>query len=48
MGSAGLSVRVQVVSTHWREDIVLAVMEALESYFRKKYDYPVMPFMVGG
>ncbi len=48
MGSAGLPVGVQVVSAHWREDIVLAVMEALENHFRKKSDYPVTPYMVGG
>jgi fatty acid amide hydrolase len=30
-GSAGLPVGVQVVAPHWREDIVLAIMAALES-----------------
>ena len=30
-GSAGLPVGVQVVARHWREDIVLSVMAALES-----------------
>ncbi len=29
-GSAGLPVGVQVVAHHWREDIVLAIMAALE------------------
>ena len=33
-GSAGLPVAVQVAARHWREDIVLAVMAALEKHFR--------------
>lgn len=32
-GSAGLPLGVQVVSRHWREDHVLAVMKALEEHF---------------
>jgi hypothetical protein len=40
-GSAGLPVGVQVAARHWREDIVLAVMSALEEYFRQQSDYPV-------
>ncbi len=39
-GSAGLPVGVQVAAGHWREDIVLAVMHALESAFRDRPDYP--------
>ena len=42
-GSAGLPVGVQVVARHWREDIVLAVMSALESHFRTQADYPGQP-----
>ncbi|HET7869058.1 MAG TPA: amidase family protein [Actinomycetota bacterium] len=40
-GSAGLPVGVQVVAPHWREDIVLALMAALEEEFRNRPDYPV-------
>jgi fatty acid amide hydrolase len=43
MGSAGLPVGVQVVARHWREDIVLAVMSALEGHFRTQPDYPGQP-----
>jgi len=39
-GSAGLPVGVQVVARHWREDIALAVMAALEAHFRTQPDYP--------
>jgi fatty acid amide hydrolase len=42
-GSAGLPVGVQVVARHWREDIVLAVMAALEDHFRSTPDYPTRP-----
>ncbi|HEY76093.1 MAG TPA: amidase [Thermoflexia bacterium] len=42
-GSAGLPVGVQVVARHWREDIVLAVMAALEAHFRPTADYPEYP-----
>jgi len=42
-GSVGLPVGVQVAARHWREDIVLAVMNALESHFRKQPDYPAQP-----
>lgn len=41
--SAGLPVGVQVVSRHWREDIVLAVMRNLEEHFREQVDYPHTP-----
>ena len=40
-GSAGLPLAVQVASLHWREDIVLAVMAALEEDFRAREDYPL-------
>lgn len=39
-GSAGLPIGVQVVARHWREDVVLAVMAALEREFRDRPDYP--------
>jgi fatty acid amide hydrolase len=45
-GSAGLPVSVQVVARHWREDIVLAVMAALEEHFRTTPSYPAYPEMV--
>lgn len=40
VNSAGLPVGVQVVARHWREDVALAVMAALESYFKARPDYP--------
>ncbi len=40
-GSAGLPVGVQVAALHWREDIVLTLMAALEEEFRNRPDYPV-------
>ena len=39
-GTAGLPVRVQVVARHWREDVALAVMSALEERYRDKSEYP--------
>jgi fatty acid amide hydrolase len=42
-GSAGLPVGVQVVARHWREDVALAVMAALEEHFRMQPDYPARP-----
>ena len=42
-GSAGLPVGVQVAARHWREDIVLALMAALEEHFRAQPDYPSRP-----
>jgi len=42
-GSVGLPVGVQVAARHWREDIVLAVMNALEGQFRTGADYPFQP-----
>lgn len=43
VGSAGLPVGVQVAARHWREDIVLAVMAALEQEFSTRPDYPSRP-----
>jgi Asp-tRNA(Asn)/Glu-tRNA(Gln) amidotransferase A subunit family amidase len=42
-GSVGLPVGVQVASKPGREDLVLAVMGALESHFRQSGDYPLTP-----
>jgi fatty acid amide hydrolase len=39
--SAGLPVGVQVAALHWREDIVLAIMSALEQDFSQREDYPL-------
>jgi fatty acid amide hydrolase len=39
-GSEGLPVGVQVAARHWREDVVLAVMAALEEHFEARPDYP--------
>lgn len=39
-GSCGLPVGVQVVGRPFREDVVLAVMRALEQAFEKNADYP--------
>ncbi len=46
-GSAGLPVGVQVVARPWREDVVLAVMGALERRFRASGDYPAEPLGSG-
>jgi fatty acid amide hydrolase len=40
-GSAGLPVGVQVAARHWREDIVLKIMEALEEHFKTSPTYPL-------
>ncbi len=42
-GSVGLPIGVQVAARHWREDVVLAVMSALERHFRGQADYPDRP-----
>jgi fatty acid amide hydrolase len=42
-GSAGLPVGVQVVARHWREDVALALMSALEEHFSAQPDYPARP-----
>jgi fatty acid amide hydrolase len=39
-GSVGLPIGVQVVARHWRDDIVLAAMAALEQSFRDAPDFP--------
>ncbi len=39
-GSTGLPVGVQVVARHWREDVALALMAALEADFRDAADFP--------
>jgi fatty acid amide hydrolase len=39
-GSAGLPVGVQVAARPWREDLVLAIMGALEADFRGRPDFP--------
>jgi fatty acid amide hydrolase len=41
--SFGLPVGVQVAGRPWREDVVLAVMGALESHFSTTNDYPQTP-----
>lgn len=41
--SAGLPVGVQVAARHWREDVALAVMAALEDHFRTQPLYPAHP-----
>jgi fatty acid amide hydrolase len=42
-GSAGMPVGVQVVGRHWREDVVLAVMAAIEEDFKDTPSYPNRP-----
>lgn len=42
-GSAGLPVGVQVAARHWRDEVVLAVMAALETRFRVTDAYPHSP-----
>lgn len=42
-GSAGLPVGVQVVARHWREDVALALMAALEEAAMARPDYPTGP-----
>jgi fatty acid amide hydrolase len=39
-GSAGLPLGVQVIARHWREDIVLAAMAAIEAQVRDTPTYP--------
>lgn len=40
-GSAGLPIGVQVVAEPWREDIVLAVMQAIEAAAHTRADWPL-------
>jgi len=48
-GTAGLPVGVQVVARHWREDVALRVMSALEDRFRDTAEYPrEAPFRQAG
>jgi fatty acid amide hydrolase len=42
-GSAGLPVGVQVAGRHWREDLVLAAMSAIESKVAVDPDHPGLP-----
>ena len=42
-GSAGLPVTVQVAATPWREDVVLALMSAVEHHCQGATDYPTQP-----
>jgi fatty acid amide hydrolase len=39
--STGMPVCVQIVARHWREDIVLKLMETLEEHFKKTDTYPL-------
>jgi Asp-tRNA(Asn)/Glu-tRNA(Gln) amidotransferase A subunit family amidase len=41
--SVGLPIGVQVAARHWREDVALAIMAALEKHFRTTPDYPSHP-----
>src|SRR5262249_51879403 len=43
--STGLPVGVQVAASPWRDDVVLAVMAALEAHFRDQPDYPLWPLL---
>lgn len=43
VGSAGLPIGVQVCSHYWREDIVLAVMQAIEQGCPRPTDFPQTP-----
>ncbi len=42
-GSAGLPLGVQVVARHWRDDLVLALMAAIEARVRSNADFPAPP-----
>jgi fatty acid amide hydrolase len=44
-GSEGLPIGVQVVARPYREDVVLAVMTAIEDYARKQGELPVTPVL---
>jgi fatty acid amide hydrolase len=46
-GSAGLPLGVQVAARHWREDIVLAVMAAVERRIKNNPDYPAGAIATG-
>jgi fatty acid amide hydrolase len=42
-GTAGLPVGVQLIAPPWRDDVTLALMQALEEAFRDRPDYPRRP-----
>jgi fatty acid amide hydrolase len=42
-GTVGMPVGVQVVARHWREDIAIRLMAALEGHCRQQPDYPTGP-----
>jgi Asp-tRNA(Asn)/Glu-tRNA(Gln) amidotransferase A subunit family amidase len=42
-GSAGLPVGVQIAGRHWREDLVLAAMAAIEDAAARQPDHPGLP-----
>ena len=42
-GSTGLPVGVQVAARHWREDVVLAAMQAIETAASSHSDHPAVP-----
>jgi fatty acid amide hydrolase len=46
--SVGLPIGVQVAARPWREDVVLAVMKALETHFRAQPDFPLTPILPAG
>jgi len=46
-GSAGLPVGVQIMARHWREDIVLAAMQAVERQRSTQSDFPRTPVIAG-
>ena len=42
-GSAGLPIGVQLMARHWREDLLLAVMQVVEHALAGRDDYPSRP-----
>lgn len=44
-GSAGLPIGVQIFAQHWREDIVLALMGAIESAFSERENFPMNAYV---
>jgi fatty acid amide hydrolase len=44
-GSTGLPVGVQIVARNWREDVLFAVMAALETHFRRSASTSIEPPM---
>ncbi|MBG1271047.1 hypothetical protein [Nostoc sp. WHI] len=43
IGATGLPVSIRLVARHWCENIVLAVMGALEQHFKKQLGYLTCP-----